>query len=204
MFQIGAELGLVPRLSAMAVAQVGTGGSDGVPSPNLGALAGLRFQVFPSEWHSLHLALSGGYLRESWQGPVFDDDNDTWKPGSASGDNGAWAQASFSADFQRVRVATTVHAEHVFSAGRDPLDIMVQAGASYRVVGDFRAGIEYVGQDLEESFSPGAEDGARHFIGPIASLQLFQKRFTLVAGPSVGLTAHSPDVLGRLGASYNF
>jgi hypothetical protein len=204
MFQIGGELGLVPRLSAIAVAQVGTGGSDGVPSPNLGALAGLRFQVFPSEWRDLHLTLSGGYLRESWQGPGFDDDGATWRPGSASGDNGAWAQASFAADFQRVRVATTVHAEHVFSGGRDPMDVMVQAGASYRVAGDFRAGIEYVGQDIEESFAPGAEDGARHFIGPIASLQLFQRRFTVVAGPSVGLTAHSPDVLGRLGASYNF
>lgn len=204
MFQIGGELGLVPRLSATAVAQVGTGGADGVPGPNVGAMAGLRLQVFPSAWQDLHLTLSGGYLRESWRGPAFNDDTHAWTPGSASGDNGAWAQASFSGDFQRVRVATTVHAEHVFSPGRDAMDVMVQAGASYRVAGDFRAGVEYVGQDVEESFASAAEAGARHFVGPIASLQLFERRFTVVAGPSVGLTVRSPDVLGRLAASYNF
>lgn len=204
MLQIGGEVGLVPRLSVMAVAQVGVGGSDSVPSPNVGALAGVRFQVFPSEWQNLHLTVSGGYLREAWQGPAYDDDNNTWKPGNPSGDNGAWMQASFSADINRFRVATTLHGEHVFSAGRDPVDIMVQAGASYRVAGAFRAGVEYVGQDLEESFSAGAEDGARHFVGPIASMQLLDNRFTVVAGPSVGLTAHSPDLLGRLAASYSF
>jgi hypothetical protein len=204
MMQLAGELGIVPRLSVMAVTQVGLGGSDSVPSPTLGALAGLRLQLLPSSWQTLHLTVSGGYLRESWQGPVYDDDNKTWKPGNANGDNGAWVQASFSGDFHRLRVAATVHGEHAFSAGRDPLDVMVQAGVSYRIVGVFRAGVEYVGQDIEESFSPGAEDGARHFIGPIASLQLLDNRLTLVAGPSVGLTAQSPDVLGRFAASYNF
>ncbi len=204
MMQVGGELGLVPRLSVMAVAQVGIGGADSVPTPNVGALAGLRFQVFPSAWQTLHLTVSGGYLRESWQGPVYDDDNNTWKPGNPNGDNGGWIQASFSGDFNRVRVATTLHGEHVFSPGRDPLDVMVQAGVSYRLVGALRAGVEYVGQDLEESFSAGAENGARHFVGPIASLQLLENRFTVVAGPSIGLTAQSPAVLGRVAAAYNF
>jgi len=204
MLQVGGELGLVPRLSVMAVAQVGVGGSDSVPSPNVGAMAGLRLQLLPSEWRTLHLSVAGGYLREAWQGPVYDDDSKTWTPGSPNGDNGAWLQASFSGDFGRVRLATTLHGEHVFSGGRDPLDVMVQAGASYRVAGAFRAGLEYVGQDLEESFSPAAEGGARHFVGPIASMQLLDNRFTVVAGPSVGLTARSPDVLGRLAAAYSF
>ena len=53
--------------------------------------------------------------------------------------------------------------------------------------GGFRAGLEWVGQDLEETFSPGAEGGARMFFGPIASLQLLRDRLTLVAGPSLGL-----------------
>jgi hypothetical protein len=204
MLQVGGELGLVPRLSVMAIGQVGVGGSDSVPSPSAGALAGLRYQVFPSEWQTLHLAVSGGYLREAWQGPVFNDDTNTWRPGSPNGDNGGWVQASFSGDFQRVRLATTLHAEHVFSTGRDPVDIMVQAGASYRVAGQFRAGVEYVGQDLEESFSNGAEHGARHILGPIASMQLLDRRFTVVAGPAVGLTVRSPDVLGRIAAAYSF
>ena len=37
--------------------------------------------------------------------------------------------------------------------------------------GAFRAGVEYVGQDLEETFRDAAEGGARHFLGPIASVQ---------------------------------
>ncbi len=204
MLGVGGEFGLLARVSVMAVAQVGLGGSDNTPSPSAGAVAGLRVQVLPSEWHDTHLVVSGGYLREAWQGPVFDDDNNTWHGGSPSGDNGAWIQGSFSGDIDRLRMAATLHGEHVFSAGRDPLDIMVQAGASYRLVGDFRAGVEYVGQDLEESFSPGAEGGARHFLGPIASLQFLNDRLTLVAGPSIGLTVRSPDFLGRLALAYAF
>ncbi len=204
MLDVGGEFGLAPRLSIAAEAQVGLGGSDNTPSPSAGVVAGLRLQVLPYEWRNTHLVVSGGYLREAWQGPVYDDDNHLWHGGSPTGDNGAWVQASFSGDIERLRVAATVHGEHVFSAGRDPLDVMVQGGASYRLVGDFRAGIEYVGQDLEEAFTPGAEGGARHFLGPIASLQLLGNRLSLVAGPSVGLTARSPDFIARASLSYGF
>jgi hypothetical protein len=81
---------------------------------------------------------------------------------------------------------------------------MVQLGASYRVYGPFRAGVEYVGQDLEETFSPEAEGGARHLVGPIASLQLLESRLSLVSGPAVGLTSTSPTFVYRLAASYGF
>jgi hypothetical protein len=57
---------------------------------------------------------------------------------------------------------------------------------------------------MEESFNPAAEGGARHFVGPIASLQLFQNRLTIVGGPSVGLSAYSPQLLGRVAASFGF
>jgi hypothetical protein len=80
----------------------------------------------------------------------------------------------------------------------------VDLGASYRVVGDFRVGAEYVGQDLEESFSPGAEGGARHFLGPVASLQLWNRRITILGGPSVGLSAISPDFVARVAMSVGF
>lgn len=204
MINLGGEVGLLPRLSVMAIGQVGVGGSDNVPSPNVGFVAGVRVQALPSEWKNTHLAFSGGYLREAWQGPVYDDDTKTWSGGSPNGDNGAWIQAAFSGDIDRFRLAATFHGEHVFSTGRDPLDIMVEAGASYRIVGDFRAGLEYVGQDLEESFSPGAEGGARHFLGPIASLQLLSNRLTMVIGPAIGLTVRSPDFLGRFALAYGF
>jgi hypothetical protein len=98
-----------------------------------------------------------------------------------------------------------VHGEHVFADGRDPLDIMVDLAASYRVAGSFRAGIEYVGQDLEETFGDGAEAGARHIVGPIASMQLLRDRLTLVAGPAIGLSSNaSPNWIGRVGASFAF
>ena len=90
------------------------------------------------------------------------------------------------------------------AAGRDPLDVMAELGASLRVVAAFRLGVEYVGQDLEEAFSPGAEGGARHFLGPIASVQLLHERLTIVGGPSVGLSRLSPDFVARVGASLGF
>jgi hypothetical protein len=204
MLGVGGELGLLPRVSVMATAQVALGEADVAPAGNLGALLGVRVQLLPPSFEHLHLVLSAGYLREAWQGPLHNDATDTWKAGSPNGDNGAWGHLAISGDIGPLRLAGGVHAEHVFSDGRDAVDVMVQAGASYLVVGRFRAGIEYVGQDVEETFNAGAEGGSRHFVGPIASLQLLNDRLSLVAGPSIGLTSRSPDLLGRLGASYAF
>ncbi len=204
MLQMGAEVGVLPRVSVMALAQVGLGGSELAPAGALGAVAGLRVQLLPLEWRNLHLVASGGYLRQAWQGPAYDDATDTWHPGSSSGANGAWGQLAISGDVGRLRLAGTVHGEHVFATYRDGVDMMVQAGASYRVAGPFRAGVEYVGQDVEETFSAAAEGGARHLVGPIASLQLLDSRLSIVSGPAVGLTSTSPTFVYRLAASYGF
>lgn len=201
---LGAELGLLPRLSVQGNVMIGIASGTGVPSPNAGGTASLRFSAFPDSWHNVHLVVSGGYVREAWGGPVFNDDNNTWLPGSPHGDNGMFFQVATSGDVGRLRLGATVHGEHIFATGRDPLDVMVDLGVTYRVVGSLRAGLEYVGQDLEETFSPGAEGGARHFLGPIASLQLFRDRLTLVAGPSIGLSSNSPDFVARAGASFGF
>jgi len=202
MVGVGGEIGLFPHGSLMMMVDIGAGGQG--PSPSAGLVAGLRIQAFPSSWRDTHLVVSAGYLREAWQGPVYDDDTGTWAPGKPYGDSGAWAQVAFSQDFSRLRLAATIHAEHVFSAGRDPLDVMVQAGASCRVIGGFRLGAEYVGQDLEEAVDAGAEGGVRHFLGPTASLQILRDRLTLVAGPSFGLNARSPELLGRAAAAFGF
>jgi hypothetical protein len=202
MMTVGGELGLIPHLSVVALGQLGAGGE--ASTPNAGGLAGLRLQLLPLAWTSTHLAASIGYLREAWEGPVYDDDANRWYPGNPHGDNGGWMQLAFAQDVRRFRFATTVHAEHIFADGRDPLDMMVNLGASYRVAGGFRAGLEYVGQDLEETFSPGAEGGARHFAGPIASLQLLSDRLSIVAGPAIGLSSTSPAFLGRVGVAYGF
>jgi hypothetical protein len=204
MMLVGGEMGLFPRLSLQGNVMVGLAGESGVPSPNVGATASLRFQVLPDSLRNLHLVLSGGYVREAWGGPVHSDAGDKWLPGSPNGDNGMFVQAAMSGDIANLRLGGTVHGEHIFASGRDPVDVMVTLGATYRLVGSFRAGVEYVGQDLEETFADASEGGPRHFLGPIASLQLLHERLTLVAGPSIGLSRISPEFVARAGASLGF
>ena len=62
------------------------------------------------------------------------------------------------------------------------------------------AGVELRGQGALSA----AEGGARHLVGPVASLQLLGERLTLVSGPAVGLTTTSPTFVYRLAASYGF
>jgi len=203
---ITGELGVLPRLSVLGSVMVGFGGSGGVPSADVGGTAGLRYQVLPSSFTHTHLVISGGYIREAYNPPVYDDDKNpaAWLPGQSGGVNAGYVQVAMSGDIGRLRLGGTFHGQHTFADGRDPLDIMVDLGASYRVAGTFRAGIEYVGQDLEETFSPAAEGGPRHFLGPVASLQLWHDRLTIVGGPSVGLSYISPDFVARVAASVAF
>jgi hypothetical protein len=200
------ELGLVPRVSVLGSVMVGAGGGGSVPSPNVGGTVAARFQVLPDSWTHTHLVVSGGYVREAWNPPAYDDDKTpaVWLPGTPGGVNGGYVQLALSGDIGRLRLGGMFHGQHTFADGRDPLDVTVDLGASYRVIGDFRLGAEYLGQDLEESFSPGAEGGARHFLGPVASVQLWNKRVTLIGGPSVGLSALSPDFVARAAMSVGF
>jgi hypothetical protein len=204
MMLLGGEMGLLPRLSLQGNLMVGLGGESGASSPNVGGTASLRLSVLPDSSKNFHLVLSGGYVREAWSGPVYSDDAGRWLPGSPHGDNGMFFRVAASGDVGRLRLAGAVHGEHVFADGRDPFDVMVNLGASYRIAGAFRAGVEYVGQDLEETFKDSSEAGARHILGPIASMQLLQDRLTIVAGPALGLSRLSPDFVGRVGASFGF
>lgn len=113
-------------------------------------------------------------------------------------------RATGSQDWGAARVAASVHGEHVFGSGRDGIDVMVNAGVSYRLVGALRAGLEYVGQDLEGLFADSAERGARQFLGPTLSYALLDQRLTLVGGPAIGLSAAPPKILGRIGVAYQF
>jgi len=65
--------------------------------------------------------------------------------------------------------------QHTFADGRDPLDVMVDLGATYRFVGRFRAGVEYAPKTSRSRPTGGAGGGARPLLGPIASLQLWQR-----------------------------
>lgn len=118
---------------------------------------------------------------------------------------GAWGRAAASYDLGRVRVAGNLHFEKAFASGRDTVDILALAGASYRVASMFRLGAEYVGQDLEDAIEQEeAEGGARHFVGPTAALDLHDGRLQLVAGPAFGLNERSPRFLGKVALVASF
>lgn len=193
---LGAEAGVLPRFSLQAVGQMQI--SEG-SSVNPGALAGARFQLSPPSWQNVHLTASAGYLHETSSTP-----SDSSHATATGGADGAWASFAAAVDVQRLRLGVTTFGEHVFAQGRDGVDVMVQAGASYRVLSWLRAGVEWVGQDLEETFADQSEGGARQFVGPTAAVQLLQDRLTIVGGPSVGLSSGSPNVLGRLALAYGF
>jgi hypothetical protein len=181
MFELGGELGLLPHLSLEAFAVSGEGGQA-----LWGAVAGARVSILPEVSKTTGAVVSAGFLRE------------------LSGANGAWARAAFSLDLDRVRVGSTVHFERVFAPGRDALDFMAMAGANVKLVRELRAGVEYVGEDLEESISPEAEGGVRHFAGPTASIVLLDERVTVTGGPALGLSSLSPRAVGRLTLAFVF
>jgi hypothetical protein len=150
-----------------------------------GMIAGLRFT--PLGARDARLAISGGVMRE------------------IGGAGGVWARVSVARELGRLRVAAMVHGEHIFAPQRDALDVMVTAGASYRLVGPLRAGVEYVAQDVEETFADdGAEAGMRHFVGPTIGVELADKRFTLTGGPALGLSRGSPTSIARVALAYSF
>jgi hypothetical protein len=118
---------------------------------------------------------------------------------------GSYTRLAASYDLGRLRLAANAHAEHVFAVGRDAVDVLVLAGVSYAVAGPLRTGVEYVGQDLEESAaSNGVEGGARHFLGPDVAIDLLRGQVQLVGGASMGVGGRSPPVMGRLAALTTF
>jgi hypothetical protein len=182
-YDVGAEVGIVPRLSIEAIG-VTSGVREG-KGLGVGMIAGLRVAIVDRE--STHLTASAGYLRE------------------LEGANGAWGRITFAQDIGRARLAVTAHGEHVFQPARDAVDLMIMAGATFRVVGPLRAGAEYVAQDLEGAIDDEeAEAGVRHFIGPNVALDLLERRLMITAGPALGLSYESPRLVARAALAYAF
>ncbi len=122
----------------------------------------------------------------------------------STGANGATLLAAASLEEGPVRIAGNLRTEKMFAASRDRLDVVAVAGGSVRIAGGVRVGGEYVGQDLEETFSTGAEGTALHAIGPDAALELEGGRYQLTAATLFGVTPASPRALVRAGFSLNF
>ncbi|MCC6554271.1 MAG: hypothetical protein IT372_14915 [Polyangiaceae bacterium] len=181
-FDVSAEVGLA-RYASLHAQGLLAGEGAGEPV-RAGVFAGASFFPLPAGF-PVDLSLSGGYLRE------------------LGGSNGIWGRVGVAGDLGAARLSFTALGEHVLAEGRDGMDVLLTSGVSYRL-GPARLGLEYVVQDLEGAWDPEEADGGiRHFIGPTAALEL-GRRVQIAAGPAFGLAQGSPDVLGRLAATYAF
>jgi hypothetical protein len=187
-FSADAEVGVFRFASLQVQGLLAGQGSSGESTGghvNAGALIGAAFYPLPAGL-PVQLSVAGGYLRE------------------LGGSNGVWGRASVAGNIGPVRLVVTATGSHVFAQGRDPVDLLLTTGATVAVLPYLRLGAEYVVQDLEGAFEDDELDGGvRHFLGPIASLEL-ARRVHLTAGPSFGLSPGSPTVLGRVSAGYAF
>jgi hypothetical protein len=171
-----AGYGVTARFAPFVTARLSPSGDQ----TRMGGAAGARYQLTePSS--DFRLTLAGALLREG------------------SGGLGSYARLAASYDLGRLRLAGNLHAEKVFRAGRDPIDVLVMAGASYRTLDVMRVGVEFVGQDLEElgEGGPQAEGGARYYTGPTLALDLGGGRVQIVGGPAFDLAQRSLAPVGR-------
>ena len=160
--------------------------ADGSHDPASTVQAGLRWQLTPPD-ASLRLGAATAYTRE------FD------------GAHGVLARMSLSYDIDRIRLAGNAHIEKVFAAGRDSVDLLAFGGVSVRAYQGLRLGAEYVAQDLEDAFErEEAEGGARHYAGPVASLELADGTLWLTGGPAFGINRQSQPLIGRVSMIASF
>jgi hypothetical protein len=177
------SVGLVPRLSIYGDAMI----AEAIGKSDVGAVAvqaGLRVLLTPPRWERLRIVVQAGMLREF------------------GAEYGIIGEVTGSYDIGRVRLAATLHAEHVFGTGRDPIDLYSVVGASVRVIPVLRLGAEYVAEDLEEAGTDDdAERGTRHYLGPNMALALYHRRVLVTTGAAVQ-AARTPGVLARAAFTY--
>jgi hypothetical protein len=179
--ELGAEGGVAPRVSLRAYGFAELGLEPG----SLRSTAGgeLRVRAVGTNDGPFQLTFAGGALGE------FD--------GAVAGQLRVVASMTVS---ERLRLTADAVVQHSFRAGADAVDVIVIAGASYRLASFLRAGAEYIGQDLEAAIDPDETEGARHMAGPTLAVQVARERLQVVAATLFGLNAQSPPVAVRLGA----
>jgi hypothetical protein len=177
------EVGALDRLRFFGQTMV----AQAIGTSEVGAVAvqlGARAVLTPLSWQRFRLMVTGAFLREF------------------GADLGVLGELTATYDLGRVRLAASVHGEHLFAGKRDPIDLYAVAGVSVRVVQMLRLGVEYVAQDLEAvAEDDEAEGGARHYVGPDASLTLYHGKLLVTAGGAVQV-AQSPGVLARAALTY--
>lgn len=184
--ELGAELGLLDRLSVAGSVGLAPGSAGGNGDARAAGRAYLRGLVTEPRSRSFRLTLGAGYLRD-------------FSPAS-----GPFVQAAASLDLGRLRIGAMSHAEKMLASDRDEVDLYASAGASVKVIEQLRLGTEYVGQDFEDAWEEEeAEGGVRHFAGLTLAASPVN-RMSIVIGPAFGLSENSPKLLGRVSLSYGF
>jgi hypothetical protein len=179
------EAGIVPHLSIFGTTMI----AEAIGHSEVGAVAvqaGARVLLTPQGWQRFRLVLQASFLREF------------------GADLGVAGELTGSYELGRVRLAASVHAEHIFASGRDAVDLYAVLGVSVRVHRLVRVGAEYVAEDLEAGLDgDDAELGARHYLGPDLALSLWKNRVLVTAGTAVQV-ARAPGILARGAVTYVF
>lgn len=167
---LGAEVGLLPRLSVYA-----EGGAVVIQSGNPGQLASPF--ILDAGVHVLLTNPTSRMWRLSLR-PSY-----SYDVTSASTLN---LTATLGWYYENIRIVSSFEGSHTFQAGSDPIDLQATLGATYALPLGFRVGLEGVVSDLEEIVTPGAEGGSSAFAGPTAGWE--NDRIQVVAGPAFGIT----------------
>lgn len=185
MNQINAEVGLVDRVSAQVF---GLLASPDAGESNLAVSVGgaMRVRLLGTQNGPFQLTAAVGGLRD------------------LSGYGAVQGRLVATGNLGRLRWTGDALVEHSMRPGADAVDLIVVAGATYAVLPWLRAGVEYVGQDLEGAFDPEEVEGVRHMVGPTVSFFSVEQRLQLVGGCGFGLSALSPGVVARGGVVYSF
>lgn len=182
--EMGGELGLNDRLSLRLYGLVSDPSGLGLASGTVGGELRGRLWSTDDDRHQLTVAV--GALRE------------------LSGAVALQARVIATLRFGRLRLVGDLALERSTRRAADALDVLVVTGASYALRPWLRAGVEYVGQDLEALWEPEEIEGARHMAGPVLALVSERYGLQLVAGPAFGLSATSPGLIVRAGVQYAF
>jgi hypothetical protein len=181
-FEVGASAGLGRNLLLQM-----RGMSDRLTLEGVGKSAGvLGLGWFLPLPRNRLILVSAGYLQEF------------------TGVQGAWVRISGEARFERLTVAANAHTERAFAARRDSADLLVTAGCYYDFDSAVRAGVEYVGQDLEGWFEPAEREGVRETVGPVLKVQDSSKKLAAAVGPSWGVAGSAGLLVTRVSIAFTF
>jgi hypothetical protein len=185
--ELGGEMGLNDRLSLRLYGVLSDPSTSGLGGPMTGTFGGeLRGRLWSSVDQRHQLTVSVGALRE------------------LSGALAFQARVVGSMRFGALRLVGDVLLERSTRRAADGVDVVVVAGASYALRPWLRAGVEYVGQDLEALWDDEEIEGARHMAGPVLALVSERHGLQFVAGPAFGLSSTSPGLVVRAGLQYAF